>query len=30
MLHNDIQKEMIDMYLKELAKEFKRITGKKH
>ena len=29
MLHNDIQKEMIDMYLKELAKEFKRITGRK-
>ena len=29
MLHNDIQKEMIDMYLKELAKEFKRITRRK-
>lgn len=29
MLHNDIQKDMIDMYLKELAKEFKRITGRK-
>lgn len=29
MLRNDIQKDMIDMYLKELAKEFKRITGRK-
>lgn len=29
MLRNDIQKDMIDLYLKELAKEFKRITGRK-
>lgn len=29
MLHNDIQKDMVDMYLKELAKEFKRLTGRK-
>ena len=29
MLRNDIQKDMIDMYLKQLAKEFKRITGRK-
>lgn len=28
-MRNDIQKDMIDMYLKELAKEFKRITGRK-
>lgn len=28
-MHNDIQKDMVDMYLKELAKEFKRITGRK-
>lgn len=29
MLRNDIQKNMLDVYLKELAKEFKRITGRK-
>ena len=29
MLHNDIQKNMVDTYLKELAKEFKRLTGRK-
>lgn len=29
MLHNDIQKNMVDIYLKELAKEFKRLTGRK-
>lgn len=29
MLHNDIQKNMVDAYLKELAKGFKRLTGRK-
>lgn len=28
-MHNDIQKDTLDMYLKELAKEFRRVTGGK-
>lgn len=29
MLSNDIMKDMIDVYFRDLAKEFKRLTGRK-